>query len=151
MEKECFKCHIIKSLSEFYKHSRMEDGHLNKCKECARKDSNQHRMNNLEQIREYDRKRGMLPHRILARNKYQKTERGEKIINNIKKKYNLNNPIKYAAHVILNNAIRDNKIIKQPCEICGSTYRIHGHHKDYYKPLEVNWLCCKHHKERHNG
>jgi hypothetical protein len=39
MNKECFKCHEIKNLDDFYKHHKMGDGHLNKCKKCTQKDS----------------------------------------------------------------------------------------------------------------
>ena len=45
-EKECFICHQVKPLKDFYKHKGMFDGHLNKCKECCNKYSDDKRQNN---------------------------------------------------------------------------------------------------------
>lgn len=48
-------------------------------------------------------------------------------------------------------AVRQGRLIEMPCEVCKSTVKIEAHHDDYSKPLEVRWLCRKHHREHHNN
>lgn len=45
-------------------------------------------------------------------------------------------------------AIVKGDLVRKPCEVCGEL-KVHAHHDDYNKPLEVRWLCEKHHKEHH--
>ena len=40
--KKCFKCGRILPLSYFYVHHKMKDCHLNKCKDCTKKDVHKH-------------------------------------------------------------------------------------------------------------
>lgn len=48
------------------------------------------------------------------------------------------------------NAIKRGDITQKPCEICGDM-KADAHHPDYNKPLEVMWLCRKHHREWHDN
>ncbi len=45
--------------------------------------------------------------------------------------------------------VKARKIPLEPCLICGTEDNIHRHHFDYDKPLEVVFLCGRHHKEYH--
>jgi hypothetical protein len=128
--KSCYKCKQEKDLEQFHKHPGMSDGHLNKCKVCARQDAIQYRLTKLEFWREHDRQRG-----------------SRQSIEYIRK-YRERFPKKYVAHNLINNYIRDGKIIKMPCEICGNT-QSQAHHDDYDLPLEVRWLCSEHHHAWH--
>jgi hypothetical protein len=166
--KTCFKCNKEKPLTDFYKHKKMSDGHLNKCKECTKNDVKENVLKNPEYYREYEQKRSMLPHRIAARLKYSQTENGIKALQKGKEKFSKSyhgkesirksktkwieeNVIKRAAHIILGNAVRDGKIQKPiECSACGSKpSRLHGHHDDYAFPLIVRWLCSRCHTKWH--
>ena len=60
------------------------------------------------------------------------------------------NPIARTAHIRVGTARRQGKLMPCPCEWpgCRET-RVDAHHDDYSQPLEVTWLCRKHHKARH--
>lgn len=55
---------------------------------------------------------------------------------------------KVKARSDLNHAIRDGKIKRMPCRVCGDL-KSEAHHDDYKKPFNVKWLCFKHHREYH--
>jgi hypothetical protein len=46
-------------------------------------------------------------------------------------------------------AIEAGILIRKPCEVCNTEIDVQAHHDDYYKPLDVRWLCRKHHREHH--
>ena len=46
-------------------------------------------------------------------------------------------------------AVRSGKLQRRPCQVCGDA-RSQAHHEDYSKPLDVLWLCSRHHIELHH-
>lgn len=145
--KRCFKCQQMKPIDEFYKHSQMGDGRLNKCKECTKKDVGKNRQENLERIRAYDKLRGSMPHRVAARKEYAKTEAGKIAHSRALKKQKITSPKKTKARNAVSNALRDGRLVRLPCLVCGENSE--AHHPDYDRPLDVVWLCNKHHREAH--
>ena len=129
--KKCFKCGVEKEVDDFYKHPQMGDGHLGKCKECTKRDSTAHREANLERIRAYDR------------------GRGNRLPTGYQAEYRRRFPNKYRAKGMVNNAVRDKRLHREDCSICGSRRHVHAHHDDYAKPLNVRWLCAAHHHQWH--
>ncbi len=151
--KRCKKCQELKSIDAFYKHKDMPDGFLNDCKECVKDRVRRHRAANLEKIQAYDRVRGQQADRKLDnKRRYRKrieTEEGREREKIRSKAWQTRNKVKRSAHILLNNALKRGLLKPKPCERCGYSGDVHGHHEDYKKPLEVVWLCKSCHGQRH--
>lgn len=133
--KTCFKCEVKKEISEFYKHGQMSDGYMGKCKECTKSYVAEHRANNLERIREYDRKRGKLPHRVA-------------LTVEVTRNWRKMDKRRVVCHSAVARALRNGSLIPEDCEVCKSEKTV-AHHDCYDKPLEVRWLCQSCHKQWH--
>jgi len=114
-------CKDEKELSLFNKAKDNADGFKNICRDCAKKEAKNY---------------SKLPHVILNRR------------NNVKV-YETKNKKKINAKRKLFVATRNGSIVRDNCEVCGTSEGIHGHHDDYNKPLDIRWLCRKHHIEWH--
>lgn len=55
--------------------------------------------------------------------------------------------VKIAAREKVTKAIHFGDLVIQKCEKCSEMGE--AHHDDYAKPLEVRWLCKKHHLNEH--
>ena len=58
--------------------------------------------------------------------------------------------VKRRAMVTYRTALKRGKLTRTPCHVCGEE-KVEGHHPDYSRPLDVVWLCKKHHLELHNS
>ena len=129
--KVCIRCAVEKPRAEYYAHPQMADGLLGACKACVKEGMRIRRRTN-PKVQEYDRARG---HRL--RPGYIKERR-------------LKFPEMAKAHDAVAYAVRMGRLKKEPCLFCEATENIHGHHRDYAKPLDVVWLCAKCHTRLHN-
>lgn len=133
--KQCFKCHQSKPFSEFYKHKKMADGHLGKCKECTKRDVAERYEAKREQIAEYEKRR------------FKDPARKQKIKVYVKR-MNEKCPGKNSARQKVTRAVKSGRLVPQPCQTCGGK-QVQAHHHDYSKPLDVTWLCFVCHRAEH--
>lgn len=66
-----------------------------------------------------------------------------------RRRWKMRYPDQVSAHKAVANAVRDGRLVRKPCEICGND-DVEGHHEDYMRPLDVRWLCKQHHEEVHH-
>jgi hypothetical protein len=89
--KICFKCLKEKELMCFYKHSRMADGHLNKCKDCTKKDAKERisiLSKNDQWVQKEKERHRLKYHRLEYKDKHKPTyEMKKQIMNRYNEKY----------------------------------------------------------------
>jgi len=121
--KICCNCRKPKELEEFNKHSRRKDGVQPECRQCQQQRAAAYAASEAGRATRKAGEAAKYSRRLVE------------------------SPEKLRARYMLRNAVKTGKVIKSPCEKCGA--KAEGHHDDYSKPLEVKWLCRKHHAELH--
>jgi hypothetical protein len=132
--KGCLKCKRELPHSEFY--VRSNGVLIGRCKECTKSDVRSRYYAKHAEVAAYERRRSSDPERKANALRYHRES-------------NAREPEKYRARTAVGNAVRDGRLFKLPCTTCGSTEDIEAHHADYSRPLDVEWLCHKHHREHH--
>jgi hypothetical protein len=142
----CNICGTSSMEANFYRHV------TSRCAECHKRKVRENRVEKIDYYRSYDAKRYKeQPHRKQMNEQYAKTPRGIEVAKRCRKKWMALNQVKRKAHILVGNAVRDGKLEKpKACQVCGKEHRrIHGHHSDYSKPLDVIWVCPPCHQEFH--
>ena len=129
--KECKNCKELKGLNNFYKDRTRKDGYSRFCKVCTRIFYRERRIRNPETFKRKAKT-------------YYENHKAEKIesVRVYEKKY----PERRTARNIVRSALIKGILISEKC-LCGA--KAEAHHPDYSKPLEVVWLCKRHHREAH--
>ena len=131
----CSKCKAMKELTEFYKSRSRKDGLQCYCKECCRKITQKYQQTETGKV--VSRK---------GQQKYRQSEAGRAGRQNSSQKYRQLYPEKFKAHDAVKYAVSTGKLLRpNHCESCFKECRPEGHHEDYSKPLEVEWLCTECH------
>jgi len=146
----CVTCKEDVDVSKFHKNRSTKSGYQHQCKDCRMPSKNnkeyqrRYAAKNREEIREKKEQWRKDNRSLIAQ--YRVSNRENAKLGFVK--WKKNNAHKLKAQGALNRALKKGYVEKSPCYICDDP-KSQGHHEDYSKPLEVVWLCAKHHKRRH--
>lgn len=145
--KTCSKCAQEKSVQEFYV-DRTYGGYSSRCKACSNAASRTWYTNNPERRREYADKNRQ--HLSQSRKEWRNNNRERSL--EMERSYKANNREKVTCRNRFNDAVGAGILVRpNVCSQCAKVGFIEGHHHDYSKPLEVEWLCKECHSERHRN
>ena len=102
------------------------------CPKCASLNSKRYRLKHLEH------------YRLLSAEKHRRDGSNPEKTRRYRTRY----PERRIAMQKVQTAIRNGSLVKRSCIKCNSPIST-AHHNDYSKPLDVVWLCHRHHMEAH--
>lgn len=156
--KICNNCKNTLPVSFFSKDRNKKDGLRTICKPCtgektkARYAANSDalkayaikwRKENKEKVEQYKRENAEL---LREKQRQKRAKNPEKVYEEGRRYYETNAK-RVIARARLHRAIASGKVVPMLCQVCGEY--AHGHHPDYDRPLDVVWLCPKHHAQAH--
>lgn len=151
LSKRCSQCGELRPLVHFYNDKRAKDGKRAACKDCQNQTIKAWKHSHPEEIKaaaRRTRQRSIEQQRSIKR--ASKKRHWESYIE-YQRRARRSRPEKLRAYNLVQRAVRAGKL-KRPstCQNCSAIVRVHAHHEDYGKPLEVIWLCQQCHKLAHH-
>lgn len=128
LQKRCSVCHVIKPRTDFPKDANHSGGISSRCRDCLRK---------------YQRERRTK--RVALGIQVGLKPRAKARFEEVRRLF----PERGRASKCVCRAVISGRLVRGPCNRCGaestSESPSHGHHEDYSKPLDVEWLCASCH------
>ena len=142
--KICRNCNQKKPLDQFYWHLSMRDKHRSDCKICF-----QEKRHDYQQVYNIERRHTKAYKQW--QHEYEKTTEYQEAHREHAAQYRQQYPERIQACNLVNNSLRNGRLSRQFCEVCGTFQNVEAHHKDYSKPLDIDWLCSKCHALYHRN
>jgi hypothetical protein len=153
MKRHCSKCKTKKPLDDFYRDKGGPLGRSYVCKVCTKDRVRQWNLDNPNKTKIRSRIWRMenRPDWVETRKQAIRKEGASKFKKRVKiasQKTYQKNKVRHHCRAITAHAIHIGNVKKEPCSICGKQ-EVVAHHCDYSQPLNVTWLCQKHHVAWH--
>lgn len=148
----CCRCKSVKPIADF---ATVRKRAITKCRRCDAERVRKARTANVERARALARRKYWADvdrSRREARERA-KTERSRKINCAAVRRYRKKHPARVRAQQLLRLAIKRGDIVRpSACQIagCNRSDRLHAHHADYDRPLQVIFVCAEHHEHIHH-
>jgi hypothetical protein len=160
--KTCPQCKETLPASCFAKDPKPRSGLYSWCKQCKLnkyrkihgppkvREKRESKGRDKAKVKAYDRKRYLaMKAQILERNqRYNKTPEAKISAIASARRQREKFKEKFDTRYKTNELIRHGELVRQPCRVCGWE-KSEVHHRNYSNPLDVDWLCRKHHMEEH--